>query len=341
MSQKRVKSQFIKNLRDKDDVASPFLIKYSAVAVGKNGKPYLNLILIDQSGEVEARLWDAVPELASQAVRDAFVWVEGRCQLFQGRRQIVVKSLQALREDEVEISDYQAKGAVDPEALYEELKRLIGSMKDPHYRALAEAVLIEDADVVDRLKRAPAAKAHHHAYIAGLLEHIVSMTGLLDQVAQHYGETLDRDLLFLGSFFHDIAKLWELEYERAIDYTDEGRLVGHLVMGVELIEKKVQHLNDEFLKSGNGARSLFPDEKKLLVKHLVVAHHGRLEYGSPKTPQTLEAWVLHLVDDLDSKVNAIKNFMMQDQSPGKWTALHKNFGSYFLKPAWAMKAQDE
>lgn len=199
----------------------------------------------------------------------------------------------------MQIADYLAESKLDAEALYRSLCEFIGTMKDPHYRALAEAVLIEDAIIVEKLKRAPAAKTIHHAYKTGLLEHLVSITRTLDFMSNLHGKWLDRDLLFLGGFFHDIAKIWELSFERVTDYTDEGRLIGHLVMGVELVERKINELDS----TAGRLPSPFPMEKRLLVKHLVRAHDGRLEYGSPKVPQCLEALVVAAVDDLDSKIN--------------------------------------
>src|SRR6202034_3906890 len=142
------------------------------------------------------------------------------------------------REDEIDPKDYVAEGRLDPEKLYAELLGYVDSMKDPFYKALAEAVLKDDKEISDRVKRAPAAKSMHHAYKTGLLEHVVSITEILDGLASHYGKYLDRDLLFLGGFFHDIGKIWELSYDRVTDYTMEGKLIGHLVMGVELVDKK-------------------------------------------------------------------------------------------------------
>jgi 3'-5' exoribonuclease len=327
------KTQFVSDLKDKEPVRASFLIKYSAVAQGKNGKPYMNLVLMDKSGEVEARIFDDAASHANHAVRDAFVFVEGKCQLYQGRKQVHVQKLQVLREDEVQIADYLAESKLDAEALYRSLCEFIGTMKDPHYRALAEAVLIEDATIVEKLKRAPAAKTIHHAYKTGLLEHLVSITRTLDFMSNLHGKWLDRDLLFLGGFFHDIAKIWELSFERVTDYTDEGRLIGHLVMGVELVERKINELDS----TAGRLPSPFPMEKRLLVKHLVLAHHGRLEYGSPKVPQCLEALVVAAVDDLDSKINGIGVFIEQDQNPGRWTLLNRQFERYFYKPDWAMK----
>lgn len=322
------KTQFVRDLKDKDSVASPFLIKFSALAVGKTGKAYMNLVFMDKSGEIEARLWEDATKYAGQAVRDAFVWVEGRCQLYQGRRQIVVNRMQVLREDEVVPADYISESELNPEALYAQLLGYVDTMKDPYYKALADAVLREDAEIADRIKRAPAAKSVHHAYRTGLLEHVVSITGILDHLSRHYGEIVDRDLLFLGGFFHDIGKLWELSYERVTDYTTEGKLIGHLVMGVELVDRKIRELE---AKPGR-LPGAFPEDKKLLVKHLILAHHGQLDYGSPKRPKVLEALIVHMIDDLDSKVNSIQAFLEQDQTPGRWTALNRQYERYFYKP---------
>jgi 3'-5' exoribonuclease len=326
------KIQYVKDLKDKDSVQSPFLVKFSATAMGKNGKPYMNLVFMDKTGEIEGRVWEDVPSYVGQVVRDCFVGVEGRCQVYQGRRQIVIQKLQVLREDEVTLKDYIPESELDPDHLYSELLKYVDSMQDPFYKTLAISVLKEDADIVDRIKRAPAAKSVHHAYKTGLLEHMVSITGILDFLSRHYGKYLDRDLLFLGGFFHDIGKIWELCYERVTDYTDEGKLIGHLVMGVELVDRKIREL--ESLPGKIPGK--FPEEKKLLVKHMILAHHGRLEYGSPKEPHCLEALVVHMIDDLDSKVNAIRKFIEQDQNPGRWTALNKSYERFFYKPEVAV-----
>jgi 3'-5' exoribonuclease len=330
------KTQFVRELKDKDTVSSPFLIKFSATAMGKNGKPYMNLVLVDKTGEIEARVWEDVSQYMGQAVKDAFVRVDGRCQLYQNRRQVVVNRLQILREDEVEPKDYISESALDVEELYGKLLGFVESMQDPFYKALAESVLRDDADVRDRVKRAPAAKSMHHAYKGGLIEHVVSITTILDGLAKHYAPFVDRDLLFLGGFFHDIGKLWELSYDRTTDYTTEGKLIGHLVMGVELVDRKIRELEAQ----PGRMPGKFPEEKKLLVKHVILAHHGLLEYGSPKRPKCIEALIVHMIDDLDSKVNAIKGFIEQDMNPGRWTMLNRNYERFFWKPDWAQKGPD-
>ncbi|MBC7693039.1 MAG: HD domain-containing protein [Methylotenera sp.] len=329
------KSQFVKDLKDKDNVGSPFLVKFSAVATDKNGKPYMNVVLMDRTGEVEARIWEDANKYVGQVVRDAFVYVEGRSQSYQGRKQIVISKIQILREDQVDPKQFVAEGTLDAEDLYSQLLGFVDSMKDPYYKALAEIVFKDDADIADRVKRAPAAKSVHHAYKTGLLEHVVSISGILANLSDHYGKYLDRDLLLLGGFFHDIGKIWELTYDRTVDYTTEGKLIGHLVMGVEMVEKKINLLDAQ----PGRLPAPFPEEKRLLVKHLILAHHGLLEYGSPKRPKCLEALIVHYIDDLDSKVNAIKNFIEQDQNPGRWTGLNKMYERFFFKPDWAMEGQ--
>jgi 3'-5' exoribonuclease len=327
------KSQFVRDLKDKETVSSPFLVKFSAVGADKNGKPFMNVILLDRSGEIEARIWEDVPRYASTVVRDNFVNIEGRVQSYQGRKQIVIGRVQALREDEVEPKDFIAEGTLDVEGLYAQLLGYVASMQDPYYKALCESVLRDDEEIIDRVKRAPAAKSVHHAYKGGLLEHVVSITTILDGLATHYGKIVDRDLLFLGGFFHDIGKIWELSFDRTTDYTTEGKLIGHLVMGVELIEKKITELES---KPGR-LPGKFPMEKRLLAKHVVLAHHGELEYGSPKRPKCLEALIVHYIDDLDSKVNAIAKFIEADPAIGEFTQMNKMYGRFFFKPDWARK----
>jgi 3'-5' exoribonuclease len=326
------KNQFSKSIQDQDRVSSPFLIKYSAVLVGKTGKPYMNVILTDKSGDVEARIFDQVPKYSNQATKDAFVQVEGHAQSFNGRMQIHIKDLTILREDEVEVEEYLPASFLNADKLYAELKELVLSMKDPHYRALMESIFVTDAEIVSRFKKAPAAKSMHHAYPVGLLEHVLSIVKMLDFLASHYAPYADRDLLLVGGLMHDLAKIWELQYEKTTDYTAEGRFIGHLVMGVELIEKKILEL-----ETSGVLTEPFPIEKKLLAKHMVLAHHGKLEYGSPKEPVCIEALIVHMIDDLDSKVNAIRVFTQNDEASGPWTLLNRNFQRYFYKPEWARK----
>jgi 3'-5' exoribonuclease len=326
------KNQFSKSILDQDRVSSPFLVKYSAVLVGKTGKPYMNVILTDKSGDLEARIFDQVPKYSAQATKDSYVQVEGHAQSFNGRIQVHIKELTVLREDEVDAEEYLPASFLNPEKLYAELTQIILSMKDPYYRGLMEAIFITDAEIVAKFKKAPAAKSMHHAYPTGLLEHVLSICKMLDFLSAHYTPYVDRDLMLLGGLMHDLAKIWELQFEKTTDYTAEGRFIGHLVMGVELLEKKIQEI-----EAGGKLPGPFPTEKKLLAKHMVLAHHGKYEYGSPKEPVCIEALLVHMIDDLDSKVNAIRVFTENDTANGSWTLLNKQFERFFFKPEWARK----
>ena len=319
------KSQFAKTVQDQDRVSSPFLIKYSAVATGKTGKPYMNVILTDKTGDLEARIFDQVPKFNTQAVKDSFVQVEGVAQSFNGRIQVHIKDLVVLREDEVDAEEFLPPSFLNPEKIYAELLAIVASMQDVHYKALMESIFVNDEEIISKFKKAPAAKSMHHAYPVGLLEHVVSIAKMLDFLAAHYAPYVNRDLLLVGGFMHDLAKIWELQFEKTTDYTSEGRFIGHLVMGTELIEKKCNEIEN------------FPLEKKLLAKHMVLAHHGKMEYGSPKEPVCIEALIVHMIDDLDSKVNALRVFIENDPQAGMWTQLNKNFQRFFYKPEWARK----
>ena len=321
------KTQFSKAISEQEKVSSPFLIKYAAVATGKTGKPYMNLVLTDKTGDIEARVFEKVPQFHSQAVKDTFVQIEGQAQSFNGRMQVIIKNLIVLREDEVDVDEYLSPLTLNPEHLYTELVQLISSMQDPFYRNLLESIFVDDAEIVQAFKKAPAAKTMHHAYPAGLLEHVVSICKILNFLSHQYGPSVDRDLLLVGGMLHDLGKIWELQYEKTTDYTTEGRLIGHLVMGSELIDQKIAKLEQE----EGRLPGAFPQEKRLLAKHMVLAHHGKYEYGSPKEPSCLEAQIVHMVDDLDSKVNAIHHFIANDAQAGSWTVLNKQFERYFYK----------
>jgi len=324
--------QFISNLRDGENVTSIFMVGEASLSFGKTGKSYLNMTLVDKSGEVDARMWDGAEDCIESLSANSIVSVEGRCQLFQGRKQVIINRLRVADATEVDVSDLSFEPPLDPEMLYEELVSIIESMRDPHYKALAEAFFIHDSFIRENIKVAPAAKSIHHAYPSGLLDHMISILKTLDFISMHYSPYLDRDLLLLGGMFHDVGKLWELDYSQgATEYSLDGRLLGHLVMGVEKVQEKVLEIE----QTPGSVPVPFPEEKVILIKHLILSHHGQLEYGSPKRPKCLEAFIVHAIDDLDSKVSAIKSFLMKDPSTDKFTYLNKQFGRYFFKPDWA------
>lgn len=212
----------------------------------------------------------------------------------------------------------------DVTRMFSDLRKLFESIEDSFGRRLA-LTLLDDEEIQRRMERAPAAKSVHHAYVGGLLEHTLSVCRVLDFLAMHYrnyyGKAVSRDLLLLGGLFHDIGKIYELQYERGTEYTTAGKLVGHHVIGCELIDRFANRIEG------------FPDTLRLLTKHQVLAHHGKLEYGSPKVPHTLEALLVHVVDDLDSKVNSILGLIATDMQSGEWTANSRMYERTFWKPA--------
>lgn len=311
-----MKTLYASDIHDNQLVDSLFLVSAKNHGVTKAGNSYLVLKLIDRSGEIEGRVWDRADDLTRGFDKNDFVRVRGQATLYQGKMQIRVQDVIRMDDSKVDAEDFLARSAFDPDAMLEELQGILRRVRNPHLRALGEACFA-DAPLMERLKRAPGAKTIHHPYLSGLLEHTLSLLKLILKVAEHYRE-VDVDLLLMGGFLHDIGKVYEFSYERAVDYTDEGQLLGHLVMEVELVSAKVSSIPE------------FPDELALLVKHMLVSHHGAYEFGSPKLPQTLEAVILHSLDDLDGKIQAIQ--ALPEREPGsKWTVFHRAYGRSFFR----------
>ena len=311
-----MKSLYAADIRENQLVDAMFLVASKNHGVTKGGSSYLTLKLLDRSGEIEARVWDRADDLTRGFDKNDFVRVRGQATLFQGKIQIRVQDVIRVDESKVAAEDFLPKSANDPEAMLAELQGILRSMKNPYLLALAEACFA-DEELVRLLKQAPGAKTIHHPYLSGLLEHTLSLLKLILKVVENY-RGVDIDLLLIGGFLHDIGKVYEFTFDRALDYTDAGQLLGHLVMEVELVTKKIDTIPE------------FPVELALLVKHMLVSHHGAYGFGSPKLPQTLEAVILHSLDDLDGKIQAIQN--MPEKEPGsKWTAFHRAYGRSFYK----------
>lgn len=310
------KSQ-IKDLRDKDNVEQFFLVREKNVAVGKNGRPFMSLLLGDASGQIDARVWDNVESLSREIETGDVVRLKGAVQLFQNRRQLVVHKMEKVDASTVNVEDFLPKSLKNADDLYTELLTIAKSIKNESLRQLVVETL-EDPEIRPLLMRAPAAKSIHHAWMGGLLEHILSILKIMDFLAAHY-PTVNRDLLIFGAIFHDIGKIWELSWDQGISYTDRGRLIGHMQMACELIDQK-------------SARILgFDAELKDVCKHIVLSHHGRLEYGSPKRPKFLEAMLVAMVDDLDSKMSTIQTLIENERGGGdRWSRYSELFDRYFL-----------
>lgn len=308
--------RFVRELQDRETFSSVFLTRDKTIAVGKNGKPFMSVVLSDNSGSVDARVWDNVEHVADLFQSGDLVRVKGAVQIFQGRKQVVVHKLERVEPADHDMNDFLSKSAQAPEEMFQKLLAFVDLMQNPSLKQLTLDVL-QDPEIRPKLLIAPAAKTIHHAYLGGLLEHILSICGIMKGLATHYGN-LNLDYLLFGAIFHDIGKVWELQIDQGISYTDKGKLIGHMVMAVELVEKKASRIFG------------FPDELKDLCKHIILSHHGRLEYGSPKTPAFLEAFIVAAVDDLDSKINTISQFIDGERGSGEsWSRFNQMFERYF------------
>jgi 3'-5' exoribonuclease len=308
---------WVKDVKEGDRPKSVFLVARKATPTAKSGKTYLAVTFQDKTGELEGRAFDRVDELAATFAEKDYVEIEGIVGTFQGRPQIRIESLAKLEAEPADAAEFvfvpppevkkpEKPGAGEAEdALWKELLALVDAIADKHVKDLVQA-FVQDEDVASRLRRSAAAKTVHHAYAGGLLEHTVSCLKLAHRLADHYPQ-VDRDLLVAGAFFHDLGKVRELMGERGVEYTDEGKLVGHLVMAAQWIHDKARRI---------GA----PRDLEHHIVHLVLAHHGRLEYGSPKVPLTLEALLTHYIDELDSRVNSWLNLMGREGGSKRWTS---------------------
>ena len=311
-----MKSLYASDIRDNQSVDSLFLVSAKNHGITKGGNSYLVLKLLDRSGEIEGRVWERADDLARGFDKNDFVHVRGQALLYQGKVQIRVHDVMRVDENHVVAEDFLPKSAFDPDVMLEELQTILRGIKNPHLLALAEA-FFADEELMRLLKRAPGAKSIHHPFLSGLLEHTLSLLKLILKVVENYPD-VDVDLLLIGGFLHDIGKVHEFSYERAVEYTDAGQLLGHLVMEVEMVNQKVAGIPE------------FPPELAMLVKHLLVSHHGAYEFGSPKLPQTVEAVILHSLDDLDGKIQAIQN-LPQKEPGSKWTVFHRAYGRSFYR----------
>ena len=310
---------FINQFKRGQSVEGFFLSKEKTVSKTKTGNPYLSLRLADRTGEIEGRVWDKASDFGSLFEKDDVIKVHGEVDEFQGVLQLRVLRLRKAAAGEFDLTDFLPKTAHDVDSMLSEIKGIAESLRNPHLRALLESFLADEEFVI-KFKTAPAAKAMHHVYIGGLLEHTLSVLRLIRLVAPQY-KAIDLDLILAGGFLHDIGKVDELAYERAFDYTDRGRLLGHITLTVEKIGKKIQSLPD------------FPETLALLLKHLILSHHGEYVFGSPKRPKTLEALLLHHLDDLDAKINGFMAWIDKEKdSASRWTSYHKLFDRFILKP---------
>jgi 3'-5' exoribonuclease len=305
-------------------VTSNFVVVAKQIKPKKTGEPYLALTLGDRSGQLEAKMWDNVEEVLDAFDQDDFLKVKGLINKYKNRFQLTIHKLRKLGESEIEFADYLPKTSKNIDELWQALTEFVASFQNPHLKALVQAFMA-DPEIATAYRNAPAAKTLHHAYIGGLLDHVVSLFRSCDLIVRNY-PYVNRDLLLTGAFLHDIGKIHELAYNRSFSYTTRGQLLGHMIIELEMLQAKLVLLPD------------FPKELKTLIEHLIISHHGEYEFGSPKLPMFPEALVLHYMDDLDSKMEAMRaQFEREADLESPWTSYNASLGRPLLDSAKFLK----
>jgi 3'-5' exoribonuclease len=306
----------IADLKPKEVIKSVFLIKYISVNEAKDGKKYLNIVFTDGNNDLEGRSWNNAEKIDEKFSKGDFILVEGKINMFQGRKQFILQSFEVVDASALNLDDFIQKSSHDPEAMYSELLAIIENLTDVYIKELLENI-IKDEEIARRLKMWQAGKTIHHAYQSGLLEHILSCTQLAVSLSPHY--KVNVNYVVAGAILHDLCKIYELSDGVNVEYTEEGKLVGHLVKILEIIDRFSYRIKD------------FPYQLKLHLKHIMLSHHGEYEYGSPKIPQTSEAMLVHLIDNLDSKMHSFETVKRNDSNTGHWTGFVRHLDRIIFK----------
>lgn len=296
------KKTFIKDLEAGASFDDTFLLYQSVLKTTKKGGFYLDIILADKTGKMPARFWDATQELQMRLPQDSFVRARGTVELYEGKLQASIYFAEVVPDENIYLSDFIPASESDPEKLFSELLSLLDSVQNKSLKELVKRIFSDKA-LVEGFKKAPAAVSMHHAYLGGLLEHTLSVAKLAVQISDSYRH-INRDLLLVGAVLHDIGKTRELLFTRAFKYSDRGLLLGHLIIGSELVAKIAESIEN------------FPPTLLSSLQHIILSHHGEYEYGSPKLPMTPEAIALHYIDNLDAKMEAVKE---ATPTEGNWT----------------------
>ncbi|MGH9775544.1 MAG: 3'-5' exoribonuclease YhaM family protein [Candidatus Acidiferrales bacterium] len=313
-----MKSCYVSDLKPDQAISTLFLVREKSIRTSaRTGRSWLDLELADRTGAIAAKMWDNFEKITETFGRDDIVRVRGRVTLYNDKNELTLQEIIRAGTNDYDLNDFLPATPQDVEKLFAELQSTVAGIRNPWVKKLLESFL-GDSTISRELKRAPAAMTMHHAYLGGLLEHIVSLCGLTKKVAAHYPE-LDVDLLLAACVLHDIGKTRELAYERAIAYTDEGHLLGHIVIGLHMVESKIEAIPG------------FPAPLATLLAHLIASHHGEYEFGSPKLPACREAVVFHYLDDLDSKLGAMRVTLETDAGEGDWTERNPSLRRQLLR----------
>ncbi len=313
-----MKSLFISDITDGQAVEGLFMVQEANMAETKTGKPYLSLKLMDKSGEIMAKVWDRAEQLQPQCPAGAVIAIKARCSSFRNSLQLSISEIKRLPDQEVDFAAFVPTSPCDIDEMAAEFLALAAGVSDPFIQKLLLS-FFQDEDFFALFTKAPAAKMMHHAYLGGLLEHTLGVARLAEAVSRLY-PSLDRSLLMAGAMLHDIGKTKEFSFDsQRFDYSDSGRLVGHMVLGVEMVQERLNTIEG------------FPAELAVRVKHLILSHHGRHDFGSPTLPMLLEGFVLNFIDDLDAKVNTIDKVSGQAKEEGyQWSDYQRSLERFLF-----------
>ena len=310
--------RFISDLREGEIIEAVYLVREKSFDTAKNGNPYISLELSDRTGMVDCRKWDALKSVFDSFNVDDFVRVKAKVEFYRNYPQLKLDSVAKVDDRAVDISLYIPVSDKNRDKMFSDFLTELSSIENPYLKTLIRDVF-SDKDIAEKFKTAPAATDFHHPYIGGLLEHTLGCVELAGLVASKHKD-INLDLLLCGTAFHDIGKIEELSYKRSFFYTDKGRLIGHIVLGVNIVSAVIDRIKG------------FPEEFKNLVLHIILSHHGEHEWGSPKRPMCFEAVILHHIDNLDAKINGFRHFAKTYNDPeSSWTKHSKMFGEFLYK----------
>lgn len=314
-----MKQDFVADLKPETSVHTTFLVHIKERKTANNGSAYMDLAFRDSSGVISAKLWDCDRFKLDFEAGDV-VLVDGTVEEYRGAAQIRVRKITRCAPEDFSLRDYLPRSVRDPEEMYAALLERLHRVPEGPLRSLLLAVM-EDPGIAEKYKLAPAATSFHHAYLGGLLEHVSSLVEMGDKVCDHY-DWLDRDLVLAGLLLHDLGKIEELSFNRGFSYTTRGQLLGHITIGLEILGGKMREVPD------------FPDALRDKIEHVILSHHGKMEFGSPKEPMFPEALLVHYLDDMDSKLESMRaQFVTDKDRAGDFTARNRALGRELLKPA--------
>ena len=314
----QLKTRFIDSLADGQAIQDIFIVTEKSISHKKDGEPFIQARFTDRTGSIRGVIWDNVEKVTTCFDHGDYVKIQARVTTYRETLQLTVTSVQKILIEHIDPKDFIPSTNRDTAQMLQQLQTQAQSIKNPDLNLILQKFW-EDATFIEKFCIAPAAKKMHHAYLGGLLEHTLSVSILVDSLIKCHYRGIDRDLLLTGAMLHDIGKIDEYEYTTMIDYSTEGRLLNHIIIGVRMLDVKIASIPN------------FPENTAQLLRHLIISHHGIREYGSPEPPKTLEAVILHYLDDLDSKIMGIRDYLEKSDDSAQWTPFFYPMERNFFK----------